>query len=68
LANINLTSRFQIEAFQGSDALAEVLIGVEDEKGRVVSARARMRICNGSVEALVAALTANAKEVEFLFL
>jgi len=49
---------FRIEAISGgSDALAEVLIGVEDEKGRIVSARATNEdIVMASVEALVAAI------------
>lgn len=49
---------FRIEAISGgSDALAEVIIGVEDEKGRVVSARATNEdIVMASVEALVAAI------------
>jgi 2-isopropylmalate synthase len=49
---------FRIEAISGgSDALAEVLIGVEDERGRVVSARATNEdIVMASVEALVAAI------------
>ncbi len=49
---------FRIEAISGgSDALAEVLIGVEDEKGRAVSARATNEdIVMASVEALVAAI------------
>ncbi|HEY9246523.1 MAG TPA: 2-isopropylmalate synthase [Candidatus Methanoperedens sp.] len=49
---------FRIEAISGgSDALAEVLIGVEDEKGRVVSARATNEdIVMASVEALVSAI------------
>ncbi|MBU2617418.1 MAG: 2-isopropylmalate synthase, partial [Euryarchaeota archaeon] len=41
----------------GSDALAEVIIGVEDEKGNVVTARAaREDIVMASVEALVSAI------------
>ncbi len=49
---------FRIEAISGgSDALAEVIIGVEDEKGRVVSARSTNEdIVMASVEALVAAI------------
>ena len=49
---------FRIEAISGgSDALAEVIIGVEDEKGRIVSARAMNEdIVMASVEALVAAI------------
>jgi 2-isopropylmalate synthase len=49
---------FRIEAITGgSDALAEVVIGVEDEKGRKVSARsAREDIVMASVEALVSAI------------
>lgn len=49
---------FRIEAISGgSDALAEVIIGVEDEKGRVVSARATNEdIVMASVEALVGAI------------
>jgi 2-isopropylmalate synthase len=49
---------FRIEAISGgSDALAEVIIGVEDENGRVVSARATNEdIVMASVEALVAAI------------
>ncbi len=49
---------FRIEAISGgSDALAEVIIGVEDEKGRVVTARAASEdIVMESVEALVAAI------------
>lgn len=49
---------FRIEAISGgSDALAEVIIGVEDEKGRVVSARATNEdIVMASVEALVIAI------------
>ncbi|MCE8429397.1 MAG: 2-isopropylmalate synthase, partial [Candidatus Methanoperedens sp.] len=49
---------FRIEAISGgSDALAEVIIGVEDEKGRVVSARAMNEdIVMASVEALIAAI------------
>lgn len=49
---------FRIEAISGgSDALAEVIIGVEDETGRVVSARATNEdIVMASVEALVAAI------------
>jgi len=49
---------FRIEAISGgSDALAEAIIGVEDEKGRAVSARATNEdIVMASVEALVAAI------------
>lgn len=49
---------FRIEAISGgSDALAEVIIGVEDEKGRTVSARATNEdIVMASVEALIAAI------------
>ncbi len=50
---------FRIEAISGgSDALAEVIVGVEDEKtGRIVSARATSEdIVMASVEALVSAL------------
>ena len=49
---------FRIEAISGgSDALAEVIIGVEDETGRIVSARATNEdIVMASVEALVAAI------------
>ena len=49
---------FRIEAISGgSDALAEVIIGVEDEKGRVVSARSMNEdIVMASVEALVSAI------------
>ncbi|KAF5426358.1 MAG: 2-isopropylmalate synthase, partial [Candidatus Methanomarinus sp.] len=49
---------FKIEAISGgSDALAEVMIGVEDEKGRIVSARATHEdIVMASVEALVTAI------------
>ncbi|MCX9014465.1 MAG: 2-isopropylmalate synthase [Candidatus Methanoperedens sp.] len=49
---------FRIEAISGgSDALAEVIIAVKDEKGRVVSARATNEdIVMASVEALVAAI------------
>ncbi len=49
---------FRIEAISGgSDALAEVIISVEDEKGRIVSARATNEdIVMASVEALVAAI------------
>ena len=49
---------FRIESISGgSDALAEVIIGVEDEKGRIVSARATNEdIVMASVEALVSAI------------
>ncbi len=49
---------FRIEAISGgSDALAEVIIGVEDSRGRVVSARATNEdIVMASVEALVNAI------------
>ncbi|MBE0520800.1 MAG: 2-isopropylmalate synthase [Candidatus Methanoperedenaceae archaeon] len=49
---------FRIEAISGgSDALAEVIIAVKDETGRVVSARATNEdIVMASVEALVAAI------------
>ncbi|MCD5409926.1 MAG: 2-isopropylmalate synthase [Methanocellales archaeon] len=49
---------FRIEAITGgSDALAEVIIGVEDEKGNIVTARsAREDIVIASVEALVSAI------------
>ncbi len=49
---------FRIEAISGgSDALAEVIIGVEDDKGRVVSARATNEdIVMASVEAFVTAI------------
>ncbi|MDD4161591.1 MAG: 2-isopropylmalate synthase [Methanothrix sp.] len=49
---------FRIEAISGgADALAEVVIGVEDERGRKVSARsAREDIVMASVEALVSAI------------
>jgi len=49
---------FRIEAISGgSDALAEVIIGVEDEKGRIVTARsASADIVIASVEALVTAI------------
>lgn len=51
-------SDFRIEAISGgSDALAEVVIGVEDDRGRRVSARsAREDIVMASVEALVSAI------------
>jgi 2-isopropylmalate synthase len=51
-------SDFRIEAITGgSDALAEVVIGVEDDRGRKVSARsAREDIVMASVEALVSAI------------
>jgi len=49
---------FRIEAISGgSDALAEVIIGVEDENGRIVTARsASADIVIASVEALVTAI------------
>jgi LeuA allosteric (dimerisation) domain. len=49
---------FRIEAITGgSEALAEVMIGVEDSKGRMVTARAaREDIVQASVEALVSAM------------
>jgi len=49
---------FRIEAITGgADALAEVVIGVEDDRGRRVSARsAREDIVMASVEALVSAI------------
>ena len=49
---------FRIEAITGgSDALAEVVIGVEDDRGRIVTARsAREDIVMASVEALVNAI------------
>lgn len=49
---------FRLEAITGgSDALAEVTIGVEDEKGNIVTARAaREDIVIASVEALVSAI------------
>jgi len=51
-------SEFRIEAISGgSDALAEVVIGVEDDRGRKISARsAREDIVMASVEALVSAI------------
>lgn len=51
-------SDFRIEAITGgSDALAQVVIGVEDDQGRKVSARsAREDIVMASVEALVSAI------------
>jgi 2-isopropylmalate synthase len=51
-------SDFRIEAISGgSDALAEVVIGVQDDRGRKVSARsAREDIVMASVEALVSAI------------
>lgn len=51
-------SDFRIDAISGgSDALAEVIIGVEDDRGRKVSARsAREDIVMASVEALVSAV------------
>ncbi|WP_449405474.1 2-isopropylmalate synthase [Methanohalophilus portucalensis] len=49
---------FRIEAITGgSDAVAEVIVGVQDEKGRIVSARsASADIVYASVEALVTAI------------
>ncbi|MCD4766647.1 MAG: 2-isopropylmalate synthase, partial [Methanosarcinales archaeon] len=49
---------FKIEAISGgSDALAEVIIGVEDDKGRIMTARAANEdIVMASVEALVTAM------------
>ncbi|MCD1294524.1 2-isopropylmalate synthase [Methanocella sp. CWC-04] len=49
---------FRIDAITGgSDALAEVMVGVEDSKGRMVTARAaREDIVMASVEALVNAM------------
>ncbi len=49
---------FRIEAISGgSDALADVVIGVEDDLGRKVSARAaRADIVMASVEALISAI------------
>lgn len=49
---------FRIEAITGgSDALAEVMVGVEDSKGRMVTARAaREDIVRASVEALINAM------------
>jgi 2-isopropylmalate synthase len=49
---------FRIEAISGgADALAEVVIGVEDDRGRRVSAKsAREDIVMASVEALVSAI------------
>ncbi|MEM2924230.1 MAG: 2-isopropylmalate synthase [Methanocellales archaeon] len=49
---------FSLEAITGgSDALAEVVISVEDEKGSIVSARAaREDIVMASVEALISAI------------
>jgi len=49
---------FRIDAISGgSDALAEVIIGVEDDRGKKVSARsAREDIVMASVEALVSAI------------
>lgn len=51
-------SDFRIDAISGgSDALAEVIIGVEDDRGRRVSARsAREDIVMASVEALISAV------------
>jgi 2-isopropylmalate synthase len=49
---------FRMEAITGgSEALAEVMVGVEDDKGRMVTARAaREDIVQASVEALVSAM------------
>ncbi|HTX44420.1 MAG TPA: 2-isopropylmalate synthase, partial [Methanocella sp.] len=49
---------FRMEAITGgSDAVAEVMVGVEDDKGRMVTARAaREDIVQASVEALVSAM------------
>jgi 2-isopropylmalate synthase len=49
---------FRMEAITGgSDALAEVMVGVEDDRGRMVTARAaREDIVMASVEALVSAM------------
>lgn len=49
---------FKLDAITGgSDALAEVTIGVEDEKGNIVTARAaREDIVMASVEALISAI------------
>jgi 2-isopropylmalate synthase len=49
---------FRIEAITGgSEALAEVMVGVEDKKGRMITARAaREDIVQASVEALVSAM------------
>jgi 2-isopropylmalate synthase len=49
---------FRIEAITGgSDALAEVIVGVEDDRGHMVSAKsAREDIVMASVEALVSAI------------
>jgi 2-isopropylmalate synthase len=49
---------FRMEAITGgSEALAEVMVGVEDNKGRMVTARAaREDIVQASVEALVSAM------------
>lgn len=49
---------FKIEAISGgSDAIAEVIVGVEDEKGRMMTARAANEdIVLASVEALVTAM------------
>lgn len=51
-------SDFRIEAISGgADALAEVVIGVEDDRGRRVAARsAREDIVMASVEALISAI------------
>ncbi|RLG07582.1 MAG: 2-isopropylmalate synthase, partial [Thaumarchaeota archaeon] len=57
LAKVSL-KEFRIETVTGgSDAVAEVIVKVEDEGGRVVSARgAREDIVMASVEAMVNAL------------
>ncbi|MCS7132515.1 MAG: 2-isopropylmalate synthase [Aigarchaeota archaeon] len=57
LARVNL-KEFRIEAVTGgSDAVAEVIVKVEDEGGRMVSARgAREDIVMASVEAMINAL------------
>ncbi len=49
---------FRMEAVTGgSEALAEVMVGVEDSRGRMVTARAaREDIVQASVEALVSAM------------
>jgi 2-isopropylmalate synthase len=49
---------FRMEAITGgSEAMAEVMVGVEDDKGRMVTARAaREDIVQASVEALVSAM------------
>ncbi len=51
-------SDFRIEAISGgADALAQVVIGVEDDRGRKVAARsAREDIVMASVEALISAI------------